>query len=129
MAARMAFGLAIATHGYSKLFGFAPDGTAIMTKFTGLVAAIGFPSPRAFAWAAALSEFAGGLFLGLGFLGRLPAFFLTITMAVALYHHGTASFGEMELALLYFSAFFSFLLAGPGKYSLDRLIFFRDRID
>lgn len=129
MTARIAFGLAIASHGYLKIFGITPDGGPVMTKFVGAVAGLGFPEPVFFAWAAAVSEFGGGILLALGFLGRIPAFFLTVTMAVALYRHRVQSFSEMELAFLYFSVFLSYLLAGPGKYSLDRLIFFRIRID
>jgi putative oxidoreductase len=127
--ARIVFGLAITYHGYNKVFGMTPDGEAIIIKFTAGVAAMGFPQPVFFAWAAALSEFAGGILLVIGLLDRVPAFFLTITLAVALYRHHAQSFAEMELALLFFAVFLSFLVAGPGRFSLDRVIFFRDRTD
>ena len=56
---RVLAGAGIAYHGYGKLFG------GRMDKFAEGVAAMGCPMPEVFAWAAALSEVAGGILLAL----------------------------------------------------------------
>ena len=76
---RLGFGLGIAYHGYGKIFG------GYMGKFAMGVAALGIPFPEFFAWAAALSEFVGGLLLVLGLLTRPAAFFIMSTMLVAVF--------------------------------------------
>src|SRR5688500_9968883 len=60
---RLWLGATMITHGWPKVFGG-------MEKFTTGVAEMGFPAPEVFAWAAALSELAGGLLLGLGLATR-----------------------------------------------------------
>lgn len=103
----MAFG-----HGLGKLppsDGFI-DGTAEM----------GFPLPVLFAWAAALSEFAGGLLIAVGLATRPAALFLAVTMAVATFvRHDGLLFGEAEKAWLFLIATVAILIAGPGRYALD----------
>jgi len=81
---------------------------------------------------AALSEFGGGLALVLGLVTPLAMFGLACTMAVATHMHaikrgdpfvsltGGPSF---ELALLFFSITLMFIAIGPGKFSLDKVIF------
>src|SRR3989338_5873123 len=76
---RVLTGLGMAYHGYGKVFGGSMD------KMTEGVAAMGFPAPEFFAWAAALSEFAGGILLVLGLFTRPAALFILITMAVAVF--------------------------------------------
>jgi len=56
----------------------------------------------------------------LGFLTRLAAFPLVITMAVAIFViHAEDPFGKKELALAYLVAYLVIFLRGPGKISLD----------
>lgn len=86
------------------------------------VAGMGFPAPLVFAWAAGLAESAGGLLLALGFFTRPAAFFVLVNMLVASFLMQAGDpFLERELALLYSFVAFFYLLAGPGRLSLDRL--------
>lgn len=90
------------------------------------------PVPGIFQALAAISEFGGGLALILGLLTRLASFGITCTMIVAVMTHmvmlgdpfvsptGGRSF---ELAAVYLSIALMFLVAGPGRISLDRKIF------
>lgn len=106
----MAFG-----HGLGKL--------PVSDRFISGVEDLGFPMPFIFAWAAAVSEFLGGLFLALGLFTRPAAFFVGITMAVAAFiRHADDPFGSKEKAILYVFIALVFLLTGSGKYSLDRVI-------
>ena len=111
---RVFVGLSLAfAHGLGKL----PPSE----RFLGGVAEMGFPLPVLFGWAAALSEFAGGILLALGLLTRPAALFVGITMAVAAFIREAGSpFGERELALLYGAAVVMLLLTGAGRYSIDR---------
>ena len=103
-------------HGYGKVFGG-------IGKFTGGVASMGFPAPELFAWAAALSEFAGGALLVLGLLTRPSALFMALTMAVAGFiRHADDPFKVKELALTYLVLSIVVLLTGPGRFSLDALL-------
>ena len=103
-------------HGYGKLFGG-------MGKFTDGVVKMGFPLPEFFAWAAALSEFAGGIFLILGFGTRIWAIMMACTMAVAGFiRHADDPFKIQELALTYFAIAIVLFLLGPGRASIDALL-------
>jgi putative oxidoreductase len=77
---------------------------------------------------AALSEFGGGIALILGLLTRLAALGLAVTMAVAagMVHIpagdpfvGKSGQPSWELAAVYFACSVLFLLAGPGRWSVD----------
>ena len=116
LALRVFAGVALAlAHGLGKL----PPSA----RFVGGVAEMGFPAPGLFAWAAGLSEFAGGLLLALGLLTRPAAFFILVTMAVAAFIREAGNpFGERELALLYGGVALLYLLAGPGRLSLDAVV-------
>lgn len=116
---RLVVGVAMMYHGSGKIqnpFGWmGPDGP--LAIFQGL---------------AALSEFGGGLALILGLLTPLAMLGLASTMSVATYMHavkrgdpfvnltGGASY---ELALVFFSVAIMYIVVGPGKFSLDKIIF------
>ena len=111
---RLGFGLTMAfAHGLGKIppsAGFV-EGTAAM----------GFPLPALFAWAAALSEFVGGLLIAVGLATRPAAVLLATTMAVAAFvRHGADPFADKEMALLYLFASLALAAAGAGRYALDR---------
>ena len=113
---RLGIGLPLAlAHGLGKVppsAGFI-DGTAEM----------GFPLPALFAWAAALSEFLGGLLIAVGLATRPAAFFVACTMGVAAFvRHGGDSFGDKEKAILFLVGALALLLAGAGRYAVDAWI-------
>lgn len=91
------------------------------------------PVPGVLQLLAAVSEFGGGLALILGILFPLAMLGLVITMAVATSMHmfvmkdpfvaAGPGQGSYEPALIYLTLAIMFLLAGPGKYSVDAKIF------
>lgn len=106
----MAFG-----HGLGKL----PPSEQLIAGVT----AMGFPLPELFAWAASLSEFAGGILLAVGLLTRPSALFVALTMAVAAFLvHAADPFQKKELALMYFVIALIFVARGASSWSLDRYV-------
>ncbi|HEX7879299.1 MAG TPA: DoxX family protein [Candidatus Eisenbacteria bacterium] len=122
---RVIVGMGIMTHGYPKVFGVNEEGVRRIVGFTRGVADMGFPYPEYFAWAAALSEFVGGAMLVLGLGTRVAAFMIAGTMIVALYKSRAKGWDGMELASLYLASAVFLLLNGPGRKSLDALLFKR----
>ena len=91
--------------------------------FVETTGALGFPVPGLFAWAAALSEFAGGLLLAAGLLTRPAAFFVVATLSVAFFgQHAGDSFGDRERALLYIIPALALIVTGAGRYALDAVL-------
>lgn len=113
---RVFVGLTMAfAHGLSKL----PPSEQMLQGVEGM----GFPLPVVFAWAAALSEFAGGIFIALGLFTRWAAVFLGFTMGVAAFVvHAADPFQKKEMALLYLFACILIFFLGSGRFSVDRLI-------
>jgi putative oxidoreductase len=113
---RIFAGVALAfAHGSGKI----PPGDGLVSG----AANLGFPAPVFFAWAAALSEFLGGICLALGLFTRFASFFICFTMIVALVGvHGADPFGKQELAFFYFFTAFAFLLKGGGDWSIDSFL-------
>ena len=111
---RVLMGTGSAHHGFTKLFG------GRMDQFAAGVARLGFPQPHLFAWAAALSEFLGGILIVLGFHTRVAAYFVFTTMSVAVFlQHTHDPLSVKELALAYWTMAGTLILAGAGPYSLD----------
>ena len=110
---RMFTGLSMAlAHGWGKM----PPSE----RFIEGVGNMGFPFPVFFAYAAGLSEFAGGLLLAAGLLTRPSAFVILITMLVAgLIRHADDPFSSMEKALLFAGIALVFVVMGGGRYSVD----------
>ena len=94
--------------------------------FRDQVADLGFPAPTFFAWAAALSEVAGGVLLALGLCTRFAGFFLACTLGVAafVFHKIPVAsvYTTQHITLLYFWVFVYYTLAGAGRLSLDGLL-------
>ena len=120
---RVSLGLYIALgHGLGKL----PPSE----QFIGMTEGLGFTAaPTFFAWAAALTEFAGGLLLALGLLTRPTALGLVFNMGVAAYvAHGpdpyVAKPGDpsKEAAMLYLIPFLAFAVIGAGRTGLDTVL-------
>lgn len=90
------------------------------------------PIPGFLQLLAAVSEFGGGLALILGLLTRLASLGIACTMMVATLMHAVvmkdpfinpAGGGSFELPLVFLIIAILFILAGPGKYSLDKKVF------
>lgn len=113
---RVFAGLSLAlAHGWMKL----PPSE----QFIDGVGNLGFPVPGAFAWAATLAEFAGGILLALGLFTRPAAFFVLFTMGVAAFgQHLRDPFSVKEMALLYGAIALMYLLKGAGRLSVDALL-------
>jgi putative oxidoreductase len=119
---RLVAGLAFMFHGWGKIqnpFGWmGPDGFA----------------PAFLQGLAALSEFGGGLAWMIGLAMPLASLGIGATMAVAVTYH-VAFRGDpfvamgggpsYELAAVYLCLALLMLAAGPGRFSLDRLLFGR----
>lgn len=118
---RLVAGLAFLHHGFGKIrdpFGWmGPDaGTPGILQFL-----------------AAVSEFGGGLAWMLGFLTPLASFGILCTMTVAAHLHAFVlkdpfvaqgpGQGSYEPAAMFWCIALLLILAGPGRYSLDRLVF------
>ena len=116
---RIWLGAMMITHGFGKVFG---DNS----KFFAGVEKMGFPFPEFFGWAAALSEFAGGIFLILGLFTRFWSLMALATMVVAGFiRHADDPFRDKELAFTYMVISVVVFLLGPGRASVDRMLFGR----
>ncbi|HTR40735.1 MAG TPA: DoxX family protein [Pseudomonadales bacterium] len=105
-------------HGWGKLSTFSKT-------------AADFPDPLGIGHSGSLgltvfAEVVAAALLGLGLFTRAAAAVLAIEMAVAFTMvHKMAFSGQMsgEMAFVYFGAYFTLLLAGPGRFSLDLPMF------
>lgn len=72
------------------------------------------------------AEFFCSLAVALGLLTRLASIPLIVTMFVAAFIvHAADPFQKMELPLLFLACYLAILCTGPGKYSVDYLLFGR----
>lgn len=116
---RLGIGAMFLYHGWPKLTGGPEkwEKIGMAMRYAGVYAA-----PTYWGLAAAVSEFAGGICLILGLFFRPACLLLTATMAVAANMHlgkgegVLAASHAIELGIL----FFSLLIIGPGRYSVDR---------
>lgn len=115
---RVAAGLIFVLHGWGKLFGGNPG----MENFTKMVAGIGFPLPVVFAYAAALSEFLGGIALALGVFPRVATLFLGFVMLVALFAVKKAQLPKADPDLALLAIVVAVGLHGAGRYTLGALL-------
>jgi putative oxidoreductase len=121
---RLALAAVMIAHGAQKVLG--SFGGSGFNAFIGGTTPFGFMRP-AWLWlaAAALSELVGGIFVGLGFLTRVGAFFIAATMLTAVAGvHWTGGFFaanrgyEYPLSLLAMAL--ALLIAGGGQASIDK---------
>jgi putative oxidoreductase len=129
---RIPLGLVFLAHGSQKLFGLF-GGSGLTPTFRIFEEKLGIPP--IFTLLAIIAEFAGGLGVLTGFLTRVSAAGIASVMAVAIYkvHWANGFFMntyclpgrghgiEFPLALLGMA--FYLMVAGGGKWCIDRLIF------
>ncbi|MFC8948590.1 DoxX family protein [Streptomyces rochei] len=124
--ARLVAGAVMMVHGIDKLV----DGPA---GFGASLSGTSVPAPDVTAWAVAIGETAGGLFLVLGLLSRWTALLLTVHLCLAMAlvnadtgfmtpQQGAASGSGIEFPLMTVAALLVVLLAGPGPLALDRVL-------
>ena len=118
---RLVLGVIFVAHGFQKISGD-------MHEFTRVVGHLGFPMPMLFAWAAALSEFLGGICVLVGLFARWAALAIAVVMTVAVtkvhLHEGLVQGYEYPLALLAMAV--AIVLTGAGPVSLDKNLLHRD---
>lgn len=85
----------------------------------------GWPFPVFSGYAAKIIELAGGVLLALGMFTRLASALLMIVMLGVLFTMNHGDIFDGEHPALFFLIFALFCFAGPGKYSLDYLLFDR----
>ena len=129
---RIPLGLIFLAHGSQKLFGLF-GGSGLTSTFRIFEEKLGIPP--IFTLLAIIAEFAGGLGVLTGFLTRVSAAGIASVMAVAIYKvHWVNGFFmntyclpgrghgiEFTLALLGMASYL--MVAGGGKWCIDRLIF------
>ena len=113
---RLISGLAMAfSHGLGKLQNFSSSADSFPDPF-------GVGSHLSMILAI-FAEFFCGIFVALGFATRLTLVPLIITMATAFFViHGSDPFAKQEMSLIYLVMYIAILVAGPGKYSVDKFI-------
>ena len=120
---RLVVGTSMAFHGYEKLI--PPGGLhrdhplAGFEYFAHFVVSLGLP--LWLGYVSVLAEFVGGLFVIVGLLTRVAAFFISINMLVALFlvnvHKG---YGSSEYTLALIAMALLLITTGSGKFALDR---------
>lgn len=121
---RLVAGLAFVLHGWGK----------IQSPFSWM--GPDAPVPGFLQFLAAISEFGGGILWLLGLLTPLASLGILFVMLGALF---TVHFpqgqpfvggdgGNFELPMVYLAVALLFLLAGPGRFSLDAQFFGSDRV-
>ena len=122
---RLALAAVMIAHGGQKVLGV--WGGSGFKAFTSGEAPYAFMRP-AWLWlgAAALSELVGGIFVGLGFLTRVGAFFIMCTMLTAVtIHWPNGFFGSnkgYEFPLTLLAMALALLIAGGGQASVDKAL-------
>ena len=117
LALRIFFGLMLMAHGLEKL------GNFIDLSFT-------FPDPMGVGKTLSLSlvifgELCCSLAFILGFLYRLSMIPMIIVMGTAFFYVHEGSIGNGELAFIYLIVLILMYITGPGKYSIDAVIYNR----
>ncbi len=118
---RLCLGVIFVAHGLQKVFGL--FGGPGIEGFSKMITGIGANPALFWAWAVAIVELLGGIFLILGVLPRLSAAAIGVVMIVAIITiHGAKGFfmsgGGFEYQLLILAACLSLALTGAGKFSL-----------
>ena len=128
---RLVLGVIFLCHGGQKVFGWFGSGLTFGTTMNMFTQQMHIPAP--FAFLAIMAEFAGGIGLIVGLLGRIAALGIICNMAVAVFmvHSKFGLFmnwfgnqqGEgYEYHLLAIAIGFAILVKGSGALSIDRAL-------
>lgn len=119
---RVGLGLLFTMHGYPKLLG----GPAAWTELGGVMKLAGITAaPTAWGFLGAAAEAVGGQLIAVGLFFRVACLALFGTMLMATLMHVSKGEGFSGYAHAAESAvvFLGLLFTGPGRYSLDELLF------
>jgi putative oxidoreductase len=125
---RLLVGLGLAAHGAQKLFGWF-GGYGLKGTGGYFESVLGYRPGIAFAAAAGLGEFGGGLLTALGLLNPIgPALVVMVMLVATLTVHVRQGFftanNGFELPLMYIAGALAIAFVGPGPYSVDDAIGF-----
>jgi putative oxidoreductase len=136
LALRVGLGVTFAiAHGWGKITG-GPDK---WQQVGGAMSTFGIDfSPTFWGFMAAFAEFVGAGLIVFGLFTRIGAFLLLSTMIVATAVHATGTIEEGMTAMQHFQmktsrplelafVFLGLLIAGPGRLSIDQIIFGRKK--
>jgi putative oxidoreductase len=113
---RLTFGLMMALHGWQKLRNFSQMSQVFSDPF-GL-------GPAPSLALAIFAELICSMLLVVGFLTPLALAPLLVTMLVAIFYaHAADPWQKKELAAAYLAVYATLICSGPGRYSLDHLLF------
>ena len=102
---------------------------AKVEDYYGWLESVHIPVPYISAYAGKLAELVGGLFLILGLFTRLVTLPVVITMLVVTFIMGPGNiFADGELSFLLALFYLLFFFIGPGKWSLDYVLFDRKKL-
>ena len=122
LTARSVIGLAFASHGAQKAFGWfdgpGPEGAGQFMD------GLGFKPGKRYAILSAYTEMTGGVLLALGLGGAVgPAMISSVMLVAMATVHAKNGFyaqkGGIELGVLYAASTIALAFTGPGRYSLD----------
>ena len=119
---RVGIGLLFTIHGYPKLTG----GPEKWLALGGVMKLVGIHfAPTFWGFMAAIAEAVGGQMLAVGLFWRLACVLLLGTMIMATISHlvDGADFNTYSHSLESSILFAALLFIGPGRYSLDQLLF------
>jgi putative oxidoreductase len=108
-------------HGSDKLFNWSGQGG--IAGFTQFLTGLKVPMPGVAAWVSAVTEFAGGILVGVGLAARLAAVPMALNMAVAVitvhWAHGFSNMKQgYEYPLTLGVVLAGLALTGPGRLAL-----------
>ena len=119
---RVGIGVMFTLHGYPKLTG----GMEAWTQVGGTMKLVGINfAPAFWGFLAAAAEAVGGQLLAIGLFFRVACVFLLGTMIMATIMHLSSGddFNAYSHALESAILFLSLAFIGPGRYSVDQLLF------
>ncbi|RSK41159.1 DoxX family protein [Hymenobacter perfusus] len=119
---RVGIGVMFTLHGYPKLTG----GVEAWTQIGGTMKLVGINfAPAFWGFLAAAAEAVGGQLLAIGLFFRVACVFLLGTMIMATIMHLSSgdNFNAYSHALESAILFLSLAFIGPGRYSVDQLLF------